>query len=126
MGKFIVLELFNEQAYACTNEEGEVKYFETMGKAQTEANDCQEGLVIDLEGTDLVTIPIREYNGLRESHRMLVRGARRELKAMELLARHNLMWLLDQELDEPEATESRLKDNETLRLFIESVDLRQD
>jgi hypothetical protein len=83
-------------------------------------------MIIDLEGKELVTVPVREYDGLRESHRMLVRSSRRYLKAMELLSRHNLMWLLDQEVDEPEATESRLKDNETLRRFIESVDLPQE
>ena len=126
MGKFIVLELFNEQAYACTNEDGEIKYFETIEKAQEEAEDCQEGMVIDLLGTDIVQITRKAHDGLRESHRMLVRNSRRYLKAMELLTQHNLMWLLDQEVDEPEATESRLKDNETLRLFLEAVDLQQD
>jgi hypothetical protein len=122
MGNFIVLELFGEPTVVVDPETGTVKYFENIIEAQAEADDCQEGLVIDLSGEQLITISKREHDGLRESHRMLVRGARRELKAQELLARHNLMWLLDQELDEPEATESRLKDNETLRLLVDALD----
>jgi hypothetical protein len=122
---FIVIELFNNLCNVCTDEDGQVNIFKTMKEAQGEADSCQEGMVIDLDGDELVTITKREYDGLKESHRMLVRDSRRYLKAMELLTRHNLMWLLDQEVDEPEATESRLKDNETLRLFIESVDLQR-
>lgn len=45
---YIVIEKFGGWQYAAivTNEDGEVKVFDTKEEAQAEANECQNGIVI--------------------------------------------------------------------------------
>jgi hypothetical protein len=47
---YIVIENFPDPAYAAivTNEDGANKVFDTSAQAQTEADDCQNGIIIEL------------------------------------------------------------------------------
>lgn len=47
---FIVIECHGGPQYAaiCTDEEGNNLVFDTREEAETEANDCQDGLVVEL------------------------------------------------------------------------------
>ena len=48
---YIVIEKFGGPEYAIivTNEQGDVKIFETQEYAQIEADECQDGIVVDLD-----------------------------------------------------------------------------
>ncbi len=43
---FIVIEMFNIPTVV-TDEDGEVLYFDTLEEAQVEADDCQDGKVVE-------------------------------------------------------------------------------
>jgi hypothetical protein len=45
---FIVLEKFGGNVNVCTNEDGETLEFETAELAQVEADDCQDGQVVEV------------------------------------------------------------------------------
>jgi len=49
MKKFIVIEMFGGVQYAAivTDEEGNNKVFDTRNAAEEEANNCQEGIVVE-------------------------------------------------------------------------------
>ncbi len=48
--KYLVLELFGGLEYAAivTDEEGNVKVFDNLKDAMSEANDCQKGFVVSI------------------------------------------------------------------------------
>lgn len=50
MGVFIVIECHGGAEYATivTNEDGETKVFDTEKEAQIEADDCQDGRVVEI------------------------------------------------------------------------------
>jgi hypothetical protein len=43
---YIVLEMFDNPTVV-TNEDGDVLYFDTLDEAQSEADDCQDGKVVE-------------------------------------------------------------------------------
>lgn len=47
---YIVIEKHGGAEYASivTNEDGETKVFYTIGEAEAEADDCQDGIVVEL------------------------------------------------------------------------------
>ena len=46
--QFIVIEKFNGDFAIVTDEDGETKVFDTKAEAQTEADDCQDGQVVEV------------------------------------------------------------------------------
>ena len=46
--QFIVIEKFNGDYAIVTTEEGETKVFESKLEAQAEADDCQDGQVVEV------------------------------------------------------------------------------
>ena len=48
-GEFLVLETHGglQYAYVCTDDEGQVRVFDKIEDAQAEADDCQDGIVIE-------------------------------------------------------------------------------
>lgn len=46
--RFVIIDDFNESINLVTNWEGTVKVFNSLEDAQTEADDCQNGIIIDL------------------------------------------------------------------------------
>ena len=51
--KYLVLDKFTNSL--CTNEQGEVLEFDSYVKAQLEADECQDGLIIPINTTRLFT-----------------------------------------------------------------------
>ena len=47
---FIVIDMFSEPIIMVDPETGLVKHFDSHAKAQTEANKCQEAIVVPLDG----------------------------------------------------------------------------
>jgi len=45
---FIVIENFGGSATVCTDENGETLYFETEQEAEVEADDCQNGYILEV------------------------------------------------------------------------------
>lgn len=52
---YVVIENFNGMIALVTDEDGNVKEFETRAFAQMEADECQNGLVVNLEPGDEIT-----------------------------------------------------------------------
>jgi len=59
---FIVIDTFGEPT-VCMNEDGTAKQFETYAEAKAEADDCQEAIVVPLDGFDELLDLLTEASG---------------------------------------------------------------